>query len=79
LGVAAAAKAIGVMRTAISGVTALLPPMTLYSCWRFEKAFGGSADMWLRMQAAYDLARVRQHEGQIVVRRLKPSDAPQPA
>jgi plasmid maintenance system antidote protein VapI len=35
--------------------------------------------MWLRMQAAYDLAQVRQHDGQIVVRRLGPSDAAQPA
>jgi plasmid maintenance system antidote protein VapI len=23
---------------------------------RLEKAFGGGAEMWLRMQAAYDLA-----------------------
>jgi len=30
---------------------------------RFEKAFGGSADMWLRMQAAYDLAQARRQHG----------------
>ena len=30
---------------------------------------GGSADSWLRMQAAYDLAQARQHENQIDVQR----------
>jgi plasmid maintenance system antidote protein VapI len=59
----------------IGGRSAVTPEMAV----RFEKAFGGSADMWLRMQAAYDLAQVRQREGQIVIRRLRPSDAPQPA
>jgi addiction module HigA family antidote len=27
---------------------------------RLEKAFGGTADLWLRMQAAYDLAQARK-------------------
>jgi addiction module HigA family antidote len=36
---------------------------------RLEKAFGGSADAWLRMQAAYDLAHARQHENRIGVKR----------
>jgi addiction module HigA family antidote len=79
LSVAAAAKALGVTRqqlyNVIGGKSAVTPEMAV----RFEKAFGGSADMWLRMQAAYDLAQVRRHEGQITVRRLGPSDAPQPA
>jgi plasmid maintenance system antidote protein VapI len=37
---------------------------------RFEKAFGGSADMWLRMQVAYDLAQVRRHQRKLNVPRL---------
>jgi len=79
LRVAVAAKALGVTRqqlyNVIGGKSVVTPEMAV----RFEKAFGGSADMWLRMQAAYDLAQVRQHEEQIVVRRLGPSDALQPA
>jgi addiction module HigA family antidote len=79
LSVAAAAKALGVTRqqlyNVIGGKSAVTPEMAV----RFEKAFGGSADMWLRMQAAYDLAQVRRHEGRITVRRLGPLDAPQPA
>src|SRR5258705_7285434 len=69
LSVVEAAKAIGVTRqqlyNVIGGKSAVTPEMAV----RFEKAFGGSADMWLRMQAAYDLARVRQHK-RIVVDRL---------
>jgi addiction module HigA family antidote len=75
LSVAAAAKALGVTRqqlyNVIGGKSAVTPEMAV----RFEKGFGGSADMWLRMQAAYDLAQVRQREGQISVRRLGPTDA----
>jgi plasmid maintenance system antidote protein VapI len=29
---------------------------------RFEKALGGSADKWLRMQSAYDLAQARKNQ-----------------
>jgi addiction module HigA family antidote len=70
LSVAEAAKALGVTRqqlyNVIGGKSIVTPEMAV----RFEKAFGGNADMWLRMQAAHDLARIRQHEGQIAVRRL---------
>jgi plasmid maintenance system antidote protein VapI len=37
---------------------------------RFELAFGGSADMWLRMQAAYDLAQARKAVGKMNIPRL---------
>ena len=57
LSVAEAAKAMRVTRqqlhNVLQGRSAVTPQMAL----RFEKAFGGSADMWLRMQAAYDLPR----------------------
>jgi addiction module HigA family antidote len=73
LSVVEAAKAIRVTRqqlyNVIGGKSAVTPEMAV----RFEKAFGGSADMWLRMQAACDLARVRQHEKEIVVNRLAAS------
>lgn len=49
----------------INGQAGVSPEMAI----RLEKAFGGSADSWLRMQAAYDLAQARQHENQIDVRR----------
>ncbi len=37
---------------------------------RFDRAFGGGADMWLRMQAAHDLAKVHRSQETITVRRL---------
>ena len=38
---------------------------------RLDKAFGGGAEIWVRMQASYDLAQAREHEGEIDVRRLQ--------
>jgi addiction module HigA family antidote len=68
--VAEAAKALGVTRqqlyNVIKGKSAVTPEMAV----RFEKAFGGSADMWLRMQASHDLAKVRLREQEISVKRL---------
>ncbi len=49
----------------INGQAGISPDMAI----RLEKAFGGSADSWLRMQAAYELAQARQHEDQIDVKR----------
>jgi antitoxin HigA-1 len=51
----------------INGKSSITPEMAL----RLEKAFGGSADLWLRMQASYDLARVRERASQIGIARLK--------
>jgi plasmid maintenance system antidote protein VapI len=42
---------------------------------RFEKAFGGAADAWLRMETNYDLAEVRKRASGIVVERLTPKAA----
>jgi antitoxin HigA-1 len=60
ISVADAAKALHVTRQQMYNIvnckSAVSPAMAL----RFEKAFGGSAEMWLRMQAAYDLAQVRK-------------------
>jgi plasmid maintenance system antidote protein VapI len=36
---------------------------------RLAKAFGSSAEIWLRMQAAYDLAQARKEKNKIKVRR----------
>jgi plasmid maintenance system antidote protein VapI len=42
---------------------------------RLEKAIGSTADSWLRMQTAYDLAQVRAREADIKVPRLTPKVA----
>lgn len=70
LGVTEAAKALDVTRQALSNLVnekaAISPEMAI----RLEKAFGSTADTWLGMQAAYDLAQARQHEDQIHVQRV---------
>ena len=42
---------------------------------RFEKAFGSTADTWLRIQVNYDLAQARRHSAEIEVERLTPKVA----
>ena len=34
------------------------------------EAFGGGAEIWLRLQMAYYLAQAREHEGEIKVKRV---------
>ena len=50
----------------MQGRSAVTPEMAV----RFEKALGGSADLWLRMQAAYDLAQARKRQGKMNIPRL---------
>lgn len=68
LSIAKAAEGLGVTRqqlnNIVTGRSAVSPEMAV----RLEKGFGGSADFWLRMQAAFDLARLRERE--IVVERF---------
>jgi addiction module HigA family antidote len=74
LSIAEAARGLGVTRqqlyNVVSGKSAVTPEMAL----RLEQAIGGSADHWLRMQAAYDLARLRS-AATIQVARLPPKVA----
>ena len=73
--VAEAAKGIGItcqqLHNVVAGRSSVTPEMAI----RFEKAFGGTADTWLQMQANYDLAQMRQRASGIVVQRLTPKVA----
>jgi len=60
ISVAEAAKALKVTRQQLYKVINCESGVSPEMAMRFEKAFGGSADMWLRLQAAYDLAQVRK-------------------
>jgi antitoxin HigA-1 len=75
LSVAEGAAGLGITRqqlyNLINGKSGVTPEMAL----RLEKAFGGSAEAWLRMQANHDLAQVRSREQEIAVRRLAPRSA----
>ncbi len=63
------AKILGVARHTLSriinGQAGVSPDMAI----RLEKAFGSTAESWLRLQTAYDLAQARKHEKRIKVKR----------
>jgi addiction module HigA family antidote len=66
----AAAKILGITRQTlnnlINGKNGISADMAL----RLDKAFGGGAETWLRLQMAYDLAQARKREKDIHVRRI---------
>ena len=69
LSVTEGAEILGVARqtlnNVINGKSGISPEMAI----RLTKAFGSTAETWLRMQVAYDLAAVRKDESGIKVRR----------
>jgi addiction module HigA family antidote len=71
LSVAAGAKALGVTRQAMNNLVSGKAGISAEMAIRLEKAFGGGAETWLRMQAAYDLAQAEKQAGKIKVRRVK--------
>jgi addiction module HigA family antidote len=75
LSVAEAAKGLGITRQQLYNVIAGRSSVTPEMAIRFEKAFGSTADTWLRMQMNYDLAQIRKRSGRITVERLTPKVA----
>jgi addiction module HigA family antidote len=75
LSVAEAAKGIGITRQQLHNVIAGRSNVTPEMAIRFEKAFGSTAETWLRMQMNYDLAQTRKRAAGIVVQRLVPKIA----
>ncbi|MCY3880831.1 MAG: HigA family addiction module antitoxin [Chloroflexi bacterium] len=71
LSVTEAAGLLGVARHTLSrvlnGHAAISPEMAI----RLEKVGWSSAEFWLRLQTAYDLAQARKHEDTIKVERYK--------
>ena len=71
LSVAEAAKGLGITRQQLHNVVAGRSSITPEMAIRFEKAFGSTADTWLRMQMNYDLAQTRKRATSITVERLR--------
>ena len=80
LSITEAADILGVTRQTlnnlVNGKSGISPEMAI----RLDKAFGGGAETWLRLQMSYDLAQARQHEGEIKVKRVvrRKLDEPRP-
>jgi addiction module HigA family antidote len=71
LSVTEGARVLGVTRQAlnnlVNGKSGISPEMAI----RLDKAFGGSAQVWLGIQTDYDLAQAMKRAGSIKVKRVK--------
>ena len=65
-----AAEHLGVSRKHLSGVINGHAGISADLAIRLEKAFGGSAETWVRLQAAYDLWQAKRGAAQIKVSRV---------
>jgi len=66
LTVGKAAERLGVSRQTLDKIINGRSGVTSDMAIRFEKVFGSTAETWLRMQLAFDLAQARQREAEIV-------------
>jgi addiction module HigA family antidote len=60
LTVTEAAKVLGVARQTVNNLVNEKAGISAEMAVRLSKAFGPSAEMWVRLQANYDLSQVRQ-------------------
>lgn len=74
LTLAQAAAHMAVAEQELADVCAAEAPMTADLAIRVELAFGGSAQMWLALQANYDLAQARQRAGDLQIARIPATD-----
>jgi addiction module HigA family antidote len=63
-----AAQILGVTRQTLNNLVNGKSGISADMALRLDKAFGGGAETWLRLQMAYDLAQARQHEGDMNVK-----------
>jgi addiction module HigA family antidote len=71
LSVTAGAKVLGVTRQTLTKIVNGKSGISAEMAIRLAKAFGSTAETWVRMQASYDLAQARKHESKIKVRRQR--------
>ena len=72
LTVAAAAKALGVSRPALSTFLNGRSDLSGMMALRIEKGFGIKMDTLMRMQSSYDIARTRRREGELDIEPYRP-------
>jgi addiction module HigA family antidote len=62
LSVTAAAKALGVSRQMLHDILAKRKPLSAVMCLKVARLFGGTPELWMRLQAAYDLEKAEQNK-----------------
>lgn len=71
LSITEAAKGLGVTRTSLSRLIHGHNSISTEMAVRLSKAFGGSAESWLRQQMNYDLAEIQTKTNDIRVRKFE--------
>lgn len=75
LSVTEGAKVLGVTRQTLNNLVNGKSGISAEMALRLSKAFGSTAEAWLRLQVYYDLAQVRLNEDKIQVKRVpRPDD-----
>jgi addiction module HigA family antidote len=62
LSVTAAAKALGVSRQMLHDILAERKPLSAVMCLKVARLFGGTPELWIRLQATYDLKKAEQNK-----------------
>ena len=73
LSVTEAARKLGISRKQLSDVVNCRSGISPEMAIRLDKAFGGGAETWYRLQSAYELSQVMEKANRIKVRRLSPA------
>jgi len=79
LTVTRAAEVLGVTRQTLNDLVHCRKGISPEMAIRLDMAFGGGADTWIRLQAAYDLAEARKNADSIKVKRYEPALGEGPA
>lgn len=72
LSVTEAARKLGVSRKQLSDIVNCRAGMSPDMAIRLDKAFGGGADTWYRLQSAWDLSQARKKARHFRVEKLAP-------
>ena len=70
LSITEAARKLGVSRKQLSDIVNCRSGISPEMAIRLDKAFGGGAETWYRLQSAYELAQTMKKADQIQVERL---------
>src|SRR5580698_6639483 len=60
LSVTAAARSLGVSRQMLHDILAERRPLSAVMCLKVARLFGSSPEMWMKLQAAYDLKKAER-------------------
>ena len=71
LSVTEGARKLGVGRQTLSNLVNEKASVLIEMAYRLSKAFGSTAETWLGMQLAFDLAKSRDLERKIKIKRIK--------